>query len=106
MTTEVEEIIDEDKIKQIREEYQMTDERFLKGRMSSRLTQWVDYLKSKHRTDTLLEKWFTEKYYSKQPEIFKLPEDFRDEIERVHVNDLTVEEFQERYEKADRPVII
>ena len=29
-----------------------------------------------------------------------------DTIERVHVNDLTVEEFIQRYEKGSRPVII
>ena len=69
--------------------------------MSSRLTQWVDYLKSKHRTDTLLPKWFAEKYYTNS-EI--LNEDIKDDIERINDKDLTVEQFYNKY--SDRPVII
>ena len=34
------------------------------------------------------------------------PEQFRDTIERISVSDLTVEEFIERYERGNRPVII
>ena len=34
------------------------------------------------------------------------PETFTDTIERVNVNDLTVEEFLERYERGNRPCII
>jgi histone arginine demethylase JMJD6 len=32
--------------------------------------------------------------------------DFRDTIERIHIDAITVEEFQERYERGSRPVII
>ena len=34
------------------------------------------------------------------------PETFTDTIERINCNDLTVEEFIERYEKGSRPCII
>jgi len=34
------------------------------------------------------------------------PEVFEDTIERVHINDITVEEFIEKYERKSRPVII
>ena len=36
----------------------------------------------------------------------KDPETFTDTIERVHVNDYTVEEFIEKYERGHRPCII
>lgn len=31
---------------------------------------------------------------------------FKDEIERIHVDDFSVEEFIEKYEKGSKPVII
>lgn len=34
------------------------------------------------------------------------PDTFTDTIERININDLTVEEFIERYEKGNRPCII
>ena len=31
---------------------------------------------------------------------------FKDTIERIHINDITVEQFIEKYERGHRPVII
>ena len=58
-----------------------------------------------------LEEWHKGDYYRKQYELcdkILKGEDpsFKDTIERVHVDDLTFEEFIERYEKGSRPVII
>ena len=40
-------------------------------------------------------------------EILKIKDDsFVDTIERVHVNDITVDEFIEKYERGHKPVII
>ena len=79
--------------------------------MSHALTQKMNYMKSKHRTETLLKSWSADNYYLKQNEknnyqAVPIPEDFQDNIDRVHVNDLTIEQFIERYEKGNKPVIV
>lgn len=38
--------------------------------------------------------------------MLKVAPDFVDNIERIHVNDLTVAQFIERYEAGHKPVII
>ena len=65
-------------------------------------------MKSKHRSEMLLRKWAQDGYWCRQNEILKVndPTVFTDTIERIHINDLTVEEFIERYERGSRPVII
>lgn len=35
-----------------------------------------------------------------------MPDEFIDNIERIHVDDMTIEEFIERYESGHKPVII
>ena len=59
--------------------------------MAPSIAQLMSYIKSKHRTDTVLSAWSGDDYWTKQKETLKLPKDFKDEIERIHVNDLTVE---------------
>ena len=68
----------------------------------------MNYMKSKHRSSLILRKWSQDGYWQKQNDILKVhdPETFTDTIERVNVNDLTVEEFIERYERGNRPCII
>lgn len=76
--------------------------------MSNEVKQKLNYMKSKHRSNLLLRKWSADGYYFKQNELLKVhdPERFVDTIERIHVNDLTVEQFIERYEVGYKPVII
>jgi hypothetical protein len=68
----------------------------------------MNYMKSKHRSSMLLRKWSTDGYWCRQNELLKVhdPANFTDTIERINVNELTVEEFYERYEKGSRPCII
>ena len=65
-------------------------------------------MKCKHRSELLLKKWSQDGYWCRQNDILKVndPETFVDTIERIHVNDMTVEEFIEKYERAHKPVII
>ena len=76
--------------------------------MSNALTQKMAYMKTKHRSEMLLRKWSKDEYWRKQDQLLKVhdPEVFTDTIERIHINDITFEEFIERYEKKSRPVII
>lgn len=71
----------------------------------------LNEVKLKHRSSLKLEDWQRDNYFEKQsrcvdPVLYGTDPDFRDTIERIHVDDLTVEEFIERYEKGSRPVII
>ena len=67
----------------------------------------MGYMKSKHRTEMLLRKWAQDNYWQRQNEILKIKDDsFVDTIERIHVNDITVDEFIEKYERGHKPVII
>lgn len=84
----------------------LTDPEFLAGRMSNEMIQKMSYMKSKHRTNLLLRKWCQDQYFLKQNDVCKVPDDFIDNIERIHVDDLTVEQFIERYEAGHKPVII
>ena len=76
--------------------------------MSNTLVQKMNYMKSKHRSNLILRKWSQDGYWCRQNEVLKVqdPAKFTDTIERVNVNELTVEEFIERYEKGSRPCII
>lgn len=66
----------------------------------------MNYMKSKHRTSLVLRKWSQDGYFFKQNEVCKVPEDFIDNIERIHIDDLTTEQFIERYELGHKPCII
>ena len=68
----------------------------------------MNYMKSKHRSSLLLRNWSRDGYWCRQNDILKVhdPSVFTDTIERIHVNDITVEEFIERYERGSRPVIL
>ena len=103
----IENMIDHEAIAYARESG-LTDPVFKTGRMSNTLVQKMNYMKSKHRSNMILRKWSQDGYWCRQNEVLKVedPAKFTDTIERVNVNDLTVEEFIERYEKASRPCII
>ena len=80
---------------------------FRTGMMSHELKQKMAYMKSKHRSEMLLRKWAQDGYWCRQNDILKIKDDsFKDTIERIHVNDITVEQFIEKYEKGSKPVII
>jgi len=55
-------------------------------------------------------KWSKDDYFNKPEALEKtllgIDSNFKDTIERIHVNDLTVEEFREKYERPGKPVII
>lgn len=86
----------------------LSDITFRTGKMSNGLIQKMDYMKSKHRSNLLLQKWSHDGYWCRQNDLLKVhdPKTFTDTIERVHVNDFTVEEFIEKYERGHRPCII
>jgi hypothetical protein len=84
----------------------LTEPDFLTGRMSNELVQKMSYMKSKHRTNMLLRKWSQDNYFHKQDKVCSIQEDFVDNIERIHVDDLTTEQFLQRYEAGHKPCII
>lgn len=58
-----------------------------------------------------MEGWFKDNYYRRSDEIcgrilWGEDDQFKDTIERISVEDLSVEEFLEKYENGSKPVII
>lgn len=121
--------IDKKTIKYARNELKIDDESLLSGRMSDALINTINEVKLKHRTSThnytllsfsitssniidiTLNDWVKDNYYKRQGEVcdrILKGEDpsFKDSIERIHVDDLSFEEFIEKYERGSRPVII
>ena len=76
----------------------LVDPIFKTGKMSSQLIQKMNYMKSKHRSNLLLRKWSQDGYWCRQNELLKVndPEKIKDTIERVNINNLTIEKFVER----------
>ena len=79
--------------------------------MSDAVREAIDQAKLKHRTSLSLDDWCSSKYFEKQNEVCDRilrgeDPDFRDTIERIHVDDYSFEEFIEKYEKGSKPVII
>ena len=103
----IEEVIDNEAIRYAQKSG-LTAQHLLTGKMSNEVKQKLDYMKSKHRSGLLLKNWSRDGYWCKQNELLKVedPAVFTDTIERIHVNDISVEEFIERYERKSRPVII
>jgi uncharacterized protein YnzC (UPF0291/DUF896 family) len=101
----IENEIDEEAIKHAKA-MGLTEPEFLAGKMSNELVQKMNYMKSKHRTNLLLKKWSQDNYFYKQDKVCKIPEDFVDNIDRIHVDDLTTEQFIETYEIGHKPCII
>ena len=46
-------------------EYGLTDPAFLSGRMSNETLQKINYMKTKHRSNFLLQKWSSDQYWTK-----------------------------------------
>ena len=109
----------------------ITDSKFLQGRMSLETCNFLNYAKLKHRSSLKLEDWSRDGYYKRQHEVTDIllkaaikarkknkrvdiiersPEGienrFQDTIERVNYNDLSCDEFLERFEFGSKPVII
>ena len=79
--------------------------------MNEETLEKINEVKLKHRSSLKLEDWQRDGYYAKQDQICDRilrgeDPDFKDTIERIHVDDISVEEFIERYEKGSRPVIV
>lgn len=68
----------------------------------------MHFMKSRHRSKFPIHKWSKDNYWSKQNDVLKIKDDavFKDTIERVNIDSITVEEFIEKYEKGSRPVIL
>ena len=62
-------------------------------------------MKAKIQSKWLTKTWSKDKLYQRNEELLH-SYNFTDNIERIHIDDITVEEFYERYEKAGKPVII
>ena len=86
----------------------LTDPVFKTGKMSNKLLQKMNYMKSKHRSNLLLRNWSADGYWCRQNDILKVndPSRFTDTIERVNASEITMEEFIERFERGSRPCII
>lgn len=68
--------------------------RFFKtGCMSDATIEKMNYMKTMYRSQKLLKDWSKDGYWQRQREVLKIsdPERFTDTIERINVNDLTVE---------------
>ena len=79
--------------------------------MSAETEAKLNEVKLKHRSSLALEDWQRDRYFDKQDYVcdrILRGEDpnFRDTIERVHVDQVTMGEFLERYERGSKPVII
>ena len=76
--------------------------------MSNALIQKINFMKSKHRSNLLLRQWSQDGYWCRQNDLLKVkdPKVFKDTIERIHVDDITVDDFIEKYERGHRPCII
>jgi histone arginine demethylase JMJD6 len=79
--------------------------------MSAETEAKINEVKLKHRSSLQLEDWYKDRYFEKQEYVCDrvlhgLDPNFKDTIERVHVDQVSVEEFLEKYERGSRPVII
>lgn len=63
----------------------------------------MSYYKAKHRTGMLLKDWSRDKYWQRQAEVLQ---ECHDNIQRVHIDKITPDEFIEKFERGSRPVLI
>ena len=87
----------------IRDHHNISDARYLEGKMTSETQQEVSYMKHKQNSMKLLPTWRQNSHYESGT---SLPPDFTENIDRVHIDDITPSEFYERYEKGSKPVIL
>jgi len=71
--------------------------------MTDETQEEVSYMKYKQNSMKLLKNF---QHNSRYKEKLELPSDFKDNIDRVHIDDITAEQFYERYEKGSKPVIL
>ena len=79
--------------------------------MSPETEAKINEIKLKHRSSLALEDWHKDRYFEKQGYVCDRilrgqDPTFRDTIERVNVDEVSMEEFLERYERGSKPVII
>ena len=79
--------------------------------MSAETEAKLNEVKLKHRSSLALEDWQRDRYFDKQDYVCNRilrgeDPNFRDTIERVHIDSVTMGEFLERYERGSKPVII
>jgi hypothetical protein len=82
--------------------------RFESKNISSRAEEVCDKAKKKHRSDIKLRDWSKYNYYKSNwtERMLKEPLKGMCEIPYEDSNNLTVEEFREKYEKLNKPVIL
>jgi len=64
----------------------------------------MDYFKTKHRTNLLLKNWSKDQFWYKQDQV--LHSNIVDNIQRVHIDKISIDQFIENFERASKPVII
>lgn len=79
--------------------------------MSPETEAKLNEVKLKHRSSLSLEDWQRDRYFEKQGYVCDRvlrgeDSNFKDTIERIEVDQVSMEEFHERYERGSRPVII
>lgn len=86
----------------------LKSKRFSYPEIGSKAKKEVDRAKSKHRTDLDLKEWKKLKFYKNnwcEKALKNMPKGMQ-EITYEDYDKLSIEEFREKYEKANKPVII
>ncbi len=86
----------------------LKSKRFSYSEIGSKAKKEIDRARSKHRTDIELDDWRKLKYYKNywcQKALFHPPNGMQD-IAYEEYDKLSIEEFREKYEKMNKPVII
>jgi len=86
----------------------LKSKRFSYSEMDSKAKKEIERAKSKHRTDIDLKEWKKLKYYKDDwcENMIKNPPKGIQEISYDDYDNLNIEEFREKYEKMNKPVII
>eukprot|EP01016_Furgasonia_blochmanni_P037880 TRINITY_DN4509_c0_g1_i7.p1 TRINITY_DN4509_c0_g1~~TRINITY_DN4509_c0_g1_i7.p1 ORF type:complete len:191 (+),score=29.82 TRINITY_DN4509_c0_g1_i7:68-574(+) len=83
----------------------LTSDRFESSHMSERADQLLCKAKKKHRTDIKAEDWDKYKYYETDW-CERLLNECPDQIDRINADDVSCEEFIEKYERIGKPCVI
>lgn len=86
----------------------LKSKRFSYPEIGSKAKKEIDRAKSKHRTDIELNDWKKLKYYKNtwcEKALMNPPKGMQ-EIAYENYDELSIEEFREKYEKINKPVII
>lgn len=86
----------------------LKSKRFSYPEIGDRTQEEIKRAKLKHRSELSLKDWDKCKYYKSNwcEKILKNPPKGQQEISYENYNELTIEDFREKYEKSNKPVII